>query len=1228
VKYKDNISGINVAEVRLFMNEGEITSFSTRNETLITYTPETSLEGDTFYVMEVRIRDNVNLSVSKSWRFHIDVNSPTAPVLLAPGNLSIVQDSVPNFVWGGVTFEMNSNDNIKAPTPVKYKLECSYDTAFSDLALEVKDLQETHYTPLSPLKDTVYYWRVLAYDLAGNISPYSVVYRFEIDAHKPEKPEIIFPKGGIKDTIITFRWGKVELSGNIEIRATPVRYAVQCASSITFDPPTIIFDTTDLEENSFAPTYIFGEGIYYWRVEAYDLAGWRSGFTSPTQFEVDYSPPGTPTIVLPEDSSWTEDNTPLFVWNKVEEEMRYEIEISKDMYFTDLVVDTIITDTTFIPTTPLDDGYYFWRVRSVDVSNNTSPYTPIQLLEVNSEPPPIPQLFYPPDSMFLSDNTPPLVWYSVKEDSIVYRLQVSVDSFFISPVIDTLSNDTIFTPTSSLSDTLHYWRVSAIDKHNHSSGFSKVFKFTIDTQAPSIPVLIAPAESSIVRDNTPTFRWSEVTSPTDVIDEVKGAPVTYVFQCAMDEGFANIIINETNLSTNSFTPTTPLADTIYYWRVEAVDGVGQSSGFSLPFLFILDANPPEPPQLILPQNTSLTNDTLPTFVWSKPMTAVKYLFQCGKDVFFSSLVIDTMVEDTSFTPTQGLTDTTYYWRVRAYDKYDNYSDFSVIFKFRLDSKPPRVPTLVFPADSTVTEDPLISFAWEDVSDEGSEIRYTIQCARDSVFSDIVFEETDLDTNVYTLTSPLDDTLYYWRVEAYDLAGNHSGYSDFFRLIVKTYAHINLRVLIQGYYFPTADTQRKTNIGLELRDTTKIDSVILKEEVELDSTGKGTIKLPVNDRYYVVVKKINHLASVTQEIISIKKRESVDLDFSEEGVGNISSMWKEVNDKFSLRGGDIDGNGVVFISDYGKLAQNWGSTTEELGDIDGNGRVFVNDYNILALNWGAESPVKLGKMETVEVGALDISCELGFLPFPDPQDFEYNTGDTIRLNAIIRVKGIEDGIKIFTIGNWINYDTTILKVVGYKDTISQEELANDWTKIEGGVFKYSRLKSVIGGNDTGWIVPDTLPHFVYQVMFYVDTGITNDTITTLKISQFSIADSSFTSLSSVITQEEYVFKIKKVAVEEKKILPKEFEIVKVTPTPFKDEVSISYSVHKEMKIEVKVYDLAGKVVRRVKKGKVTPGIYTVRWNGKDEQGNRVTSGVYFLHIVGDKKLVKKLIMVTQ
>ncbi len=71
---------------------------------------------------------------------------------------------------------------------------------------------------------------------------------------------------------------------------------------------------------------------------------------------------------------------------------------------------------------------------------------------------------------------------------------------------------------------------------------------------------------------------------------------------------------------------------------------------------------------------------------------------------------------------------------------------------------------------------------------------------------------------------------------------------------------------------------------------------------------------------------------------------------------------------------------------------------------------------------------------------------------------------------------------------------------------------------------------------------------------------------------------------------------------------------VYPNPAQKTVYISSYVEKGMVLECSIYDVAGKLVRKLYKGIYDQDFLKLVWNGKDINGNDVKSGVYFVRLI--------------
>jgi hypothetical protein len=68
-----------------------------------------------------------------------------------------------------------------------------------------------------------------------------------------------------------------------------------------------------------------------------------------------------------------------------------------------------------------------------------------------------------------------------------------------------------------------------------------------------------------------------------------------------------------------------------------------------------------------------------------------------------------------------------------------------------------------------------------------------------------------------------------------------------------------------------------------------------------------------------------------------------------------------------------------------------------------------------------------------------------------------------------------------------------------------------------------------------------------------------------------------------------------------------------PNPFNPETSISYSLRNSGNVTIRIYSLQGRLVRNLYEGYAGAGTSEVRWNGRDNSGNTVPSGLYFVKV---------------
>jgi len=79
------------------------------------------------------------------------------------------------------------------------------------------------------------------------------------------------------------------------------------------------------------------------------------------------------------------------------------------------------------------------------------------------------------------------------------------------------------------------------------------------------------------------------------------------------------------------------------------------------------------------------------------------------------------------------------------------------------------------------------------------------------------------------------------------------------------------------------------------------------------------------------------------------------------------------------------------------------------------------------------------------------------------------------------------------------------------------------------------------------------------------------------------------------------------------LPENFQLQQNYPNPFNHSTVIPFSVPKHGHIKVVVYNTLGKQVKTLMSQNILPGSYRIAWDGTDEFGNAVVSGVYICKV---------------
>jgi len=178
--------------------------------------------------------------------------------------------------------------------------------------------------------------------------------------------------------------------------------------------------------------------------------------------------------------------------------------------------------------------------------------------------------------------------------------------------------------------------------------------------------------------------------------------------------------------------------------------------------------------LLSPANLTITDDNTPYFQWVDLPEATEYIVQLDTSTTFNSDDFRYLkISNNYWTASPFLLDNTWYWRVAGIDSKSDVGFFSAYNELSIDVLPGQ-SSLISPENNKHITTHTPTFTWSDAYDA---LNYTLQIDSSNTFSsgDLITHSQILILS-YSLTSPLTEGVWYWRVQAFDSTGNSGTYS--------------------------------------------------------------------------------------------------------------------------------------------------------------------------------------------------------------------------------------------------------------------------------------------------------------------------------------------------------------------------------------------------------------------------------------------------------------------
>ncbi len=93
------------------------------------------------------------------------------------------------------------------------------------------------------------------------------------------------------------------------------------------------------------------------------------------------------------------------------------------------------------------------------------------------------------------------------------------------------------------------------------------------------------------------------------------------------------------------------------------------------------------------------------------------------------------------------------------------------------------------------------------------------------------------------------------------------------------------------------------------------------------------------------------------------------------------------------------------------------------------------------------------------------------------------------------------------------------------------------------------------------------------------------------------------------------------------IPRSTELYQNYPSPFNPTTSIKFDLNSSENISIKIYNSLGKEIRTLLDNYLPSGEHIVQWNGRDNKGNILPGGVYFIQMIAGsyQKTIKTILL---
>lgn len=949
--------------------------------------------------------------------------------------------------------------------------------------------------------------------------------------------------------------------------------------------PNFVFDTSFVTEHSITLYFLSPEEFYGYNVNSADLSGNGPTTSENLYFTTEAAPDTLPPVIVegPSHAGITHNKA---VINWVTDEIATSIVQygPSELYGSERTISAFVQNHQIVLTRLQDTTLYHYRVGSIDPESNGPTWSSNFWFWTHAAPHAVPPIILTgPYVSWLNDTQAQIDWTTdeVSDSWVYYRLEGSVEYGQAGSPRYVKVHSVVL--TNLVPDTTYDFYISSTDpqgntvESEHTGGGGMQPLDTGDDQfttraSPDVtaPVIISGPHVRHKTHEMALVEWTTDETGNSIVEY--GLSQDYGTLITYPEATINHTAYLSNLSPN----------TTYHFRVGSQDIANNGPTYSSDVTFTTSADvcDTEPPVITVAPGIAYADESRAIITWETDEPADSYM---GYELMGgrAEKVVGESFCMLSHRTTLNM-QSSYNVRVFSSDQYGNGPTYSDYFTVTALATPDvSVPAIVSGPEVVYVSENSAKISWETDELSSSFVEYGLSVQ----YTDVEANPENDSLHEVILTNLASSTTYHYRIKSADLFGNtYLGSDETFGTasssdVTPPSTPTGLSATYgNGWIKPSWDKNPEADLsGYNLhRGTALSDTTLPLIASNLPDTAYRDQGLTNGVTYYyqVAAADRNSNESPPSEIVCSKPLSYVVGDFNgDEEIGLVD---------------------VVSIINYVfKGAE--GHEPLEAGNVNCNEGITITDivYLINYLFKGGEEPcictmpLLLARYQTKAKAVLGLN-------FP--------SGDKPGIIEVLLEAELEEEVAGIELD--LSFDHSKLEVDAI-NTTSRTEKLDLFYNIRSGSVKIG-LVDIYGANT---LSPGQGPLLEIKLRQRVSA------ISGLKIDKAIVANTSAQELEVQIQPNKVL-----------RSIPGNFSLAQNYPNPFNARTIISYSLPEDSKVEITIYNILGQRVKTLMNEYQLAGYKRVIWDGTNQKGKTVASGIYFYSIkAGDFTSSKKMLL---